>query len=142
MILYATLVCMTIIGIDYGTKRVGIAFSDTSEMLAFPKKNVLATEQLLERLLQEIHEQKAHLVVLGHSMNSQGEDNPVMKEVHQLKKDLEENNIQVVLEPEFLSSQEARRFQGRDAEIDASAAAVILQRFLDRRRTSLSDALE
>lgn len=129
---------MTIIGIDYGTKRVGVAISDTSETLAFPKEVIQNKSNAnVAGTLRSIYEkEKARMIVLGHSKNSQGEDNAVMDVVRELKTLLEEFSIPVVFQEESWSSAEASRYQGHIADLDASAAAIILQRFLDTLRAS------
>jgi len=47
---------------------------------------------------------------------------------------LEKNNLTVRLEPEFLTSAEAERVQGKNDKIDASAAALILKSYLDKKK--------
>lgn len=124
-----------ILGIDYGTKRVGIALSDQSEMLAFPHATLSNTKTLVSDVTEIIRKENANLVVLGYSADFSGEENPVMERVHAFKKTLEETSgVPVVFEQEWLSSQEASRFTGAHDMLDASAAAVILQRFLDKKR--------
>ena len=125
---------MTILGVDYGRKRVGIALSDATETLAFPHDTLAHSSQLSDELAQLCSEKNARIIVFGHSQNFQGKDNLIMQDVHALQKILEAKNIVVCLEPEFLSSVEARKIQGRTAHTDASAAALILQRFLDKQR--------
>lgn len=126
---------MTIVGIDYGTKRVGIACSDTAEILAFPQSVIPNDEALLEAVKGVCDRESARLIVVGHSVDSRGEDNPVMKHIRLFKDALEEETgLPVVFEQEQWSSFEAARFQGNVALLDASAAAIILQRFLDKQR--------
>lgn len=127
---------MTIIGIDYGTKRVGVAISDTSETLAFPKEVICNTlnTHVAEKIRSIYEKENARMIVLGHSKNSQGEDNTVMEVVREFKTLLEAFSIPVVFQEESWSSAEASRYQGHIADLDASAAAIILQRFLDALR--------
>lgn len=127
---------MTIIGIDYGTKHVGVAISDTSETLAFPKEVIYNTlnTHVAEKLRSIYEKENARMIVLGHSKNSQGEDNTVMEVVREFKTLLEAFSIPVVFQEESWSSTEASRYQGNIANLDASAAAIILQRFLDTLR--------
>lgn len=127
---------MTVLGIDYGTKRVGVAFSDTTEVLAFPKEVLPNNKELVQTLKDVSAKENARMIVLGHSKNSQGEDNPVMNKIHPFKEELEHaTNLPVIFEQESWSSVEATKFQGMNENIDASAAAIILQRFLDKQRT-------
>jgi putative Holliday junction resolvase len=148
------------LGIDYGTKRIGVAVSDESATLAFPL-GVVATgsvgSDLGEKALREIcdiaRENAVAQVVMGESKNYSGEMNPVMKEVEKFKEALEEEGLDVVYEPEFMSSMAAarqfapptpsrlrgasndtRKKNPKQELLDASAAALILQNFLDRMR--------
>ena len=71
-------------------------------------------------------------VVLGESKNYKGLANAILPESLNLKKDLEKKRFIVHLEPEFMTSANAERFQGKHDMLDASAAALILQSFLDK----------
>lgn len=122
-----------VMGIDYGTKRVGIALSDEEKSVAFPKEVLVNSENLLAQIDEIIIEEGIDLIVLGESKNSQGEDNIVMKEIRNFKDKLEkECRLSIVFEPEFMTSMHIRQTGGK-GEVDAQAAALILQRYLDRR---------
>ncbi len=138
---------MRYLGIDYGTKRVGVAVSDEMGSLAFPKAIFHNDAQLIPNILKLCEEEEVTDIVLGESHNSNGKENKVMKEITEFKEKLEkESGKQVFLESEFMTSMEAsrQRFeiqseQGRNTKsdktkIDDSAAALILQRFLDKRK--------
>ena len=51
----------------------------------------------------------------------------------ELKKQLEAKGFIVHLEPEFMTSVQAERLQGKNAKSDSSAAALILQAYLDKK---------
>ncbi len=125
---------MKYLGIDYGEKNVGIAVSDDGGNLAFAKTVLHNGKQLLESILKICLEEKIEVVVLGESFNFSGEPNFIMKDILRFKTDLERNNLIVHLEPEFLTSAEAERIQGKSDKIDASAAALILTSYLDKKR--------
>lgn len=128
---------MTVLGVDYGSKRVGIAASDEAEILAFPKSVLPNDERLISAIQSICENENVRLIVVGHSQNSRGEDNPIMRHVKLFKEALEEDvGLPVVFEQEFWSTVEAARFQGTVENLDASAAAIILQRFLDKQRSS------
>ncbi|HYF10328.1 MAG TPA: RuvX/YqgF family protein [Candidatus Paceibacterota bacterium] len=127
---------MKILGVDYGSKRVGIAISDEGAKFAFPKTVIVATGDLAENIALLASAEGASVVVMGESVNFGGEDNSVMGAIRSLATDLRERGFEVVLEPEYFSSAEASRFQGEREDIDASAAAVILQRYLDKHQDS------
>ncbi len=134
---------MKYIGIDYGTKRTGIALSDDGGMMAFPREVLAVTteDSLVEEIKKICTEEGVEEVVMGESKNSQGEDNTVMKFILPLKEALEkELGLPVHLEPEFMTSMHADVGQGRTPLRDASAAALILQRYLDKqKKTSILD---
>src|SRR3989344_1987937 len=70
---------MKLAGIDFGEKRVGLALSDDSGALAFPKGILANDSEIIEKLLKIITEEKVEKIIFGLSQNAQGEDNPVMK---------------------------------------------------------------
>ena len=124
-----------ILGIDYGTKRVGVALSDTSETLAFPREVLQNTNSLVADIVAIVQKEHVNIIVLGYSTDTKGNDNVIMPAIQDFKKNLEkETTVPVVFEHEWFSSQEATRFTGANSMIDASAAAIILQRFLDKKR--------
>lgn len=124
---------MKYLGIDYGTKNVGIATSDDSGSLAFAKTVLENNKELLNNVLKICEEEKIEVVVLGESFNFSGQPNKVMGDILNFKKDLERNDLVVHLEPEFFTSAEAERIQGKSDKIDASAAALILKSYLDKK---------
>jgi putative Holliday junction resolvase len=124
---------MRILGIDYGTKRVGIALSDEKRQFALPVSVLPNTKNLLSEILKVAEDNKCEEIVIGESRNYKGEPNPIFEEVETLKKQLEEKNFKVSLELEFMTSQQAERFQGKTDMSDASAAALILQSYLDKK---------
>lgn len=132
-----------ILGIDYGTKRVGIAVSDENAEFALPKcvlKNSTsgaATTPVIEEIKKIANENQVSEIVIGESKNYKGEDNKIMDAVRDFALGLGKvTGLPVHFEPEFMTSVAAERFQGKSAETDASAAALILQSFLDKRRQS------
>ena len=74
-------------------------------------------------------------IVLGESKNYKGKANTILPESLNLKMDLEKEGFIVHLEPEFMTSANAERFQGKNDMLDASAAALILQSYLDKKQS-------
>ncbi|MCK5021894.1 MAG: Holliday junction resolvase RuvX [Candidatus Pacebacteria bacterium] len=125
---------MKYLGIDYGEKNVGIAISDDSGEMAFAKIVLENDKNLLENILNICNEENIETIVIGESFNFEGKPNPIMKKISFFKKELENNSqLPVYLEPEFLTSAEAERIQGKTDKLDASAAALILKSYLDSR---------
>ena len=127
-----------ILGIDYGTKRIGVAISDVNAQFGQPHlviKNSKSTkEEVTSQLLEIIKKEGVVEIVLGESKDFKGQDNAVMPEINEFKKELETaSGLSVIFEPEFLTSHQAEYFQGKHDLLDASAAALILQSYLDRK---------
>lgn len=133
---------MRYLGIDYGTKRVGLALSDEAGSMGFPHGTFPNSGRLIDDVLALIAQKEVGAVVLGESRNYQGLDNPVAKAARAFGELVERRSgLEVHLEPEMLTTQEARRnFEGvrepgsGSAVVDASAAALILTSFLDRQK--------
>jgi len=127
---------MRFLGIDYGKKRVGVALSDESGRLAFPHTVLPNDKSLISEIVTIAKEQKVKAVIVGESKNLDGKDNPLMKDIEAFIKTLhKEAKKPVYLEPEFWSSFQAARWQGKTAKLDASAAAIILQSYLDKKNS-------
>lgn len=123
-----------ILGIDYGTKRVGVAVSDEAREFALPVVTVKNTPDLVAEIAKIAAEYESKEIVVGESRNYKGEPNAIFQEVEVFKKELEKMGFIVRLELEFMTSQQAERLQGKNDKSDASAAALILQSYLDRNR--------
>lgn len=127
------------LGIDYGKKRIGVAYSDEAGTLAFPK-GVIENKKPADsaKIIRETADTLGGIetVILGESKNFKGEDNTIMEDVREFAEHLKSNSLEVIYEPEIMSTIQAERIQGRRKDIDASAAAVILQSYLDRLKNS------
>ena len=124
-----------VIGIDYGTKRTGIAVSDESETLAFPHDVWETTKNLAEEVAVFARERGASGIIVAESHDLAGNPNPVAKDIEKLVDTLQAHlPIPIQYEPEYFTSRQAARIQGREKNLDAAAAAVILQSFIDKRK--------
>lgn len=121
-------------GIDYGSKRVGIAVSDEEGKLAFPKTTLSNPAHLTHDIAALCVKEGVGAIVLGESRTLAGGENPITAEIEKFKNELERKiSLPVYYEPEFFTSIEAERIQGKQESLDASAAALILRSFLDRK---------
>ncbi len=126
-----------LIGIDYGTKRVGIAVSDEEGRMAFPKTVLPNDTYLLGSITEMCSDEKVQGIVLGESRDYKNNPNPLLDGIMLFKERLAyATSLPIYLEPEFMTSAQAEHIQGKKADIDASAAALILQSFLDRGQHS------
>lgn len=128
---------MKYLAIDYGTKRVGIATSDDEGTMAFPLRVIPNSKKLVEDIATICRSERVEMVVVGESHNFQNKPNPLMRDivpfVAALKK---ETGLSVLFMPEMLSSREAAHMTGTNRTNDASAAAIVLQSYLDRENQS------
>ena len=128
---------MRFLGIDYGTKRIGVAISDENGTLAFPKGIVKNNGELFGKIERILSEERISEIVMGESLDFAGLPNALVKEVDFfIGKTKKKFKLPVHLEKEFWTSVEARRYQ--QGQVDASAAALILQRYLDKRNKNIS----
>lgn len=123
-----------ILGIDYGKKRVGVAVSDEKRQFALPVSVVLNTGDLVVEIEKLAIDHESKTIVLGESRNYKNEPNDIYLESLEFKADLEGRGFEVIFEPEFMTSHAAERFQGKNDLSDASAAALILQSYLDKNK--------
>src|SRR5215210_3842264 len=130
---------MSLIGIDYGGKRIGVAFSD-SGILASPHSVIANDGDVIGRLDQLGRELDADGFVVGVAKRARSADGE--SKFHRFADDLRQRTCKpVVLWDETLSSVEAEqrlRESGRKRsrikeDIDMYAAAIILQSYLDQR---------
>ncbi len=126
---------MRLLGIDYGTKRVGIAFSDEAGMMAFPHTVLPNTPNLLTELERLIAEKQVTEIVIGHSLDKNSQPNKVQAAIEELMTDLTlATGLPIHLQPEQFSTQAALQIQGRTNMTDAAAAALILDSFITRTK--------
>ncbi len=123
---------MRYLGIDYGSKRVGLALSDENAEFAMPLIVLNNSKNILNDVVKILKDKGISEIVLGESKNYKGEANTILPESKNFKMDLEAQGYNVHFEPEFMTSVNAERFQGKNDMLDASAAALILQSFLDK----------
>ena len=138
---------MRVLGVDYGRKRIGLALSDATAMLARPWKTLAArgADQQASQLAREIaalldDSDGLSAVVIGLPRRLSGEANEQTAAVQALAARLRSSTtVEIVLQDERLSSREAERllslrekdWRRRKPLLDAAAAAVILQDYLD-----------
>lgn len=127
---------MRYLGIDYGTRKTGIALSDEAGTMGFPKEIVPTTAKLLDYLLTLIKEERVEAIVMGESRNLSGTENPVAFHARALSQELATHSqLPVFFEPETFTTQEARRLPTGERtltheQVDAAAAALILTSYL------------
>jgi putative Holliday junction resolvase len=141
-----------VLGIDYGARRIGLALSDATATLASPWRLVQrppSEAATLRLMIDEINTLAAEddgleAVVIGWPRRLDGSPTHQTQFVEAFARAVEAQlSIPVVLQDERLSSHEAEArlaaresdWRKRKAMLDAAAAAIILQDYLDHRST-------
>ena len=132
------------LAIDFGEKRIGLALSDPTKIIAKPYKTISYTNQddLLNKISLIIEQKNVEKIILGLPIGLKGQQTAQTNRVfefYNLIKD--KNDIQIVMEDERLSSISAKKSlvlqnikTGHNkALIDETAAAIFLQLYLDRK---------
>jgi len=144
---------MRLLGIDYGARRIGLALSDATGLLARPWKTIArqgSPGRVADALAGEIARLRAEDdglegVVLGLPRRLNGSPTDQTAAVEKLAASLRSRiEVPVVLQDERLSSREAESLLARRLKdwrkrkplLDATAAAVVLQDYLDSRDRS------
>src|SRR6266850_2388463 len=133
---------MRVLAIDHGSRRMGIAISDETKTIAQPLEFIPSEpfDNVLERLRQIIREKEVDLVLVGVPRNMDGSYGPAALKVQEFVAVLKDA-IPIAIKPwdERLTSVQANRFlieanvrrSKRKEKVDKTAAAILLQSFLD-----------
>ena len=147
---------MRVLGIDYGARRIGLALSDATATLASPWRLLQRPPSDAETLRLIVAEVTAlaqaddglEAVVVGWPRRLDGTANKQTPIVETFARTLQSRvTVPVVLQDERLSSVEAesrlaveeKDWRKRKGKLDAAAAAVILQDYLDARPRAIAD---
>lgn len=132
------------LGVDYGSKKVGLALSDEEGTMGFPHAIVPNTPRLVEELAALAAREGVGAIVIGYSRTLAGGENPIAEGARALGEALAaKTGIPVHYEPEMYTSALARRGPEKERKsraakrrgaVDASAAALILTDYLTRTR--------
>jgi putative Holliday junction resolvase len=135
---------MRVLALDHGTKRIGLALSDETALIAQPLEFVPAEpfNQFLGRLKQIIRDRQVDLLLVGMPRNMDGSYGPaalrvqefvaVLKEVVGIPIQTWDERLTSAQANRFLIQAEVRRRDRRD-KVDKMAAAILLQSYLDSR---------
>lgn len=125
---------MRFLGIDFGTKNIGLALSDEEGRFSYPYRVIPNTGRAAMMISQICDQEGVDKIIIGESKDFKGVPNPVAAEIARFKDELSSvTDLIIESEPEVLSTAEANRVMGQDEETDARAAAIILKSYLDRQ---------
>ena len=140
---------MRILALDVGTKRIGVAFADTSVRIAVPREMIPVDGDELAAIVKQYHLENADLIVSGLPRNNQGEETAQTKVVqsfiislkdyfvkHEQKAPLikyQDETLTSVAAEQYLTAN-THEFSRKDratGKLDSEAAAIILEDFMN-----------
>lgn len=139
---------MRVLALDVGTRRIGVAFADTSVRIAIPREMIPVDGNELANIAKSLRLEKAEVLVCGFPRNSKGEATKqtelVQEFVEKLKDYLvekgqnlpeirfqDESLTSVMAETQLSQKKELTRKDRANGVVDSEAAAIILQDFLE-----------
>ena len=97
----------SIIALDVGTKRIGIAISDTSQNFAFPRGSI-ERKNCINCIISLANTEDVEMILVGMPYLPSGEIGTQAKDIEQFSQELSENiNIQIKTVDERMSTKEA-----------------------------------
>lgn len=134
---------MRVLAIDFGSKRIGLALSDETATIGQPLDFIAAEplSQALERLAALVNERSVGAIVVGLPRNMSGDYGPAAEKTRSFIAALQQKvTVPIRTWDERLTSVAANRMlieaglsrQKRKTKVDQTAAAILLQSYLDR----------
>lgn len=127
----------SLIGLDVGEKRIGVAVADLGVRIAVPFTTIVVDGTELEAISELVIREDAQTIVVGYPRNQQGEPTAQTNYVENFARQLENIEAEIVFQDESLTSVMAeQRLMAHKkpytkGDIDAQAAAIILQDYLE-----------
>ncbi len=136
---------MRVISLDVGTKRIGVAVSDPTGLIAQPHSVIYVMhqkEKTWQKITQLLEELEPELIVIGLPRNMNGSYGPKAEEIKHFATELQGyTTLKIVFVDERLTTVIANKAllegnvsrKNRKELVDAMAASLILQTYLDQR---------
>ena len=132
-----------VLGVDYGSSRVGLALSDPQKIIASPLHTLVnnGNDRLKKKLLEVIKKKNVEYIVIGLPIGLKGQETSQTKIVREFAEEMRSLALPVYFQDERLSSLSAKKSlieqnvkTGHNKSfIDSTAAAIFLQQFLDSK---------
>ena len=132
-----------VLGVDYGSSRVGLALSDPQKIIASPLHTLInnGNDRLKKKLLELIKKKNVEYIVIGLPIGLKGQETSQTKIVREFAEEIRSLALPVYFQDERLSSLSAKKSlieqnvkTGHNKSfIDSTAAAIFLQQFLDSK---------
>jgi putative Holliday junction resolvase len=124
---------MKLLGIDFGTKNIGIAMTDESGEIAFPLKTL--HKNAISEIVEICSQENIEKIIIGLPINLQGETTASTTAVEIFINELKEKiNISIETIDERLSTVQAYKIGANKKSADEVSAQILLQNFLDKKQ--------
>ena len=130
-----------VLGIDPGTKRCGIAVTDSGPTMAFPRPAIARDDATMARLRALVDEEAIAVIVIGRPIALSGRKTASTSDADQLFSQVQENfeGVPVIQFDERLTTQEAQKSlseaglttKASRERLDSAAAVIMLQNYVD-----------
>ncbi|HEY5535771.1 MAG TPA: Holliday junction resolvase RuvX [Ignavibacteria bacterium] len=137
-------------GIDYGSKRIGIAVSDDTKKYSFSRDYLLNDKNIFSRLMELMKNEKIEKIIIGYPVNLKSEKTVQSVEVEEFSKILSDHiksnslKIEIIYEDErftsklaehnIISSGLSKKKRQDKGLTDSISAQIILQGYLDKTK--------
>lgn len=127
----------SLVGLDVGEKRIGVAIADTSVRIAIPFATVVVDGNELQAIAEIVAKEDADTIVVGYPRNQSGEATAQTDYVEQFAENLHDLAETIVFQDESLTSVLAeqqlisQKKPYTKGDIDAVAASLILQDYIE-----------
>lgn len=129
----------TLIGLDVGEKRIGVAVADIGVRIAVPFETIEVDGKEIQAIAEIVLKEAVDKIVIGYPRNQAGEATTQTDYVENFAKKLEDLDAELVFQDESLTSVIAEqqlishKKPYSKGDIDSHAAAIILQDYLELR---------
>lgn len=125
---------MRAVGIDFGTKRIGLAISDESQTLA-REYGIYSPKEFWQQIAGIVEKEGVTQIVIGLPLNMSGDSTDKTRQVQEFSDQLQQRlTVPVEFMDERLSSVMAGKLPGGRDNVDSLAAQIILQNYLDKNK--------
>lgn len=136
-----------ILGIDYGSVRVGLSLSDPMRIIAKALKTILNDSRLIGEIQKIVEEQNVKMIIVGYPLDLKGQNGIKTEEVDRFIEQLQstitvpiekydERFTSVIAEKAILRMGLTKKQRRDKSAIDEIASAILLQDYLDSHKKS------
>lgn len=134
-----------VLGIDYGNKRIGLALSDPTNILASPLPTIPNDNKAIEKILDIINKNDVSEIVIGYPFNMNGTKSKICDEVDKFISKLssrtdkriikrDERLTSYIAQQQILESVKSKKKRQDKSLLDQFSARIILQEYLDEKK--------